>query len=65
MNINGSTLSGMQEYASMQKPSKPSEPTAPAGGNVENRQPPKEPEAPSKSEGAKALGVGNMLDVQG
>ena len=65
MTINASAMSGIQDAMTLQKPEKPSEPMAPAGGNVENRQPPAEPVAPAKSEGTKALGIGSMLDIQG
>lgn len=44
MNIDG--VSNIQ-YA---KPAKPQQPTPPQGGNIENRQPPAEPSAPSGSE---------------
>lgn len=65
MTIDSSTMSNMQDAMSLQRPSKLSEPMAPVGGNVENRQPPSEPQKPSSSEGTKALGVGNALDIQG
>ncbi len=38
-------INGLSSYQSV-KPNKPAEPTAPAGGNIENRQPPSEPPPP-------------------
>ncbi len=57
-------ISGTLGYAQVPgiKPQKPAAPTPPPGGNIENRQPPREPLPPAQSRSGSSF-LGTKLNI--
>lgn len=58
-------IGGVSSFYGVVRPQKPTAPQPPAGGNIENRQPPPEPQAPTAPAAVRSSGraTGSLLDM--